>query len=155
VTRPASCCISTSRNRCVASSRRRWPPSFRHTCAAWSRKAAGTGDKARLANYELAGKTGTARRFEGRSYANKGYRASFAAYFPAKDPQLVLVVTIDDPRKGSYFGGATAAPLTKRMLEQALASRYISIDRARLGGTTASVAARLPAPAPRVDAVAS
>jgi len=115
----------------------------------------GTGDKARLANYELAGKTGTARRFEGRSYANKGYRASFAAYFPAKDPQLVLVVTIDDPTKGSYFGGATAAPLTKRMLEQALASRYISIDRARLGGTTAAVAARLPAPAPRADAVAS
>ena len=108
----------------------------------------GTGDKARLANYELAGKTGTARRFEGRSYANKGYRASFAAYFPAKDPQLVLVVTIDDPRKGSYFGGSTAAPLTKRMLEQALASRYISIDRARLGGTTAAVAAQLPAPAP-------
>ena len=115
----------------------------------------GTGDKARLANYELAGKTGTARRFEGRSYANKGYRASFAAYFPAKDPQLVLVVTIDDPRKGSYFGGATAAPLTKRMLEQALASRYISIDRARLGGTTAAVAAQLPAAAPKVDAVAS
>ncbi len=115
----------------------------------------GTGDKARLANYELAGKTGTARRFEGRSYANKGYRASFAAFFPAKDPQLVLVVTIDDPTKGSYFGGSTAAPLTKRMLEQALASRYIAIDRARLGGTTAAVAAQLPAPAPRVDAVAS
>jgi len=115
----------------------------------------GTGDQARLANYELAGKTGTARRFEGRSYANKGYRASFAAYFPARDPQLVLVVTIDDPTKGSYFGGSTAAPLTKRMLEQALASRYIALDRGRLGGTTAAVAARLPAPAPKVDAVAS
>lgn len=114
----------------------------------------GTGDKARLANYELAGKTGTARRFEGRSYANKGYRASFAAYFPAKDPQLVLVVTIDDPKKGSYFGGATAAPVTKRILEQALASRYIALDRARLGGTSAAVAARLPVPPPRPEAVA-
>jgi hypothetical protein len=41
------------------------------------------------------------------------------------------------------------------MLEQALASRYISIDRARLGGTTAAVAAQLPAPAPRAEVVAS
>ena len=113
----------------------------------------GTGDEARLVNYELAGKTGTARRFVGRRY--KGYRASFAAFFPAKDPQLVVVVTIDNPTKGSYYGGATAAPVTKRMLEQALASRFIAIDRARLGGTTATVAAQLPAPAPRVDAVAS
>ncbi len=113
----------------------------------------GTGDEARLANYELAGKTGTARRFVGKQY--KGYRASFAAFFPAKDPQLVVVVTIDNPTKGSYYGGQTAAPVTKRMLEQALASRFIAIDRARLGGTTAAVAAQLPAPAPRVDAVAS
>ncbi|MBP2646638.1 MAG: penicillin-binding protein transpeptidase [Gemmatimonadetes bacterium] len=113
----------------------------------------GTGDEARLANYELAGKTGTARRFVGKRY--EGYRASFAAFFPAKDPQLVVVVTIDNPTKGSYYGGQTAAPVTKRMLEQALASRYIAIDRARLGGTTAAVAAQLPAPAPRVDAVAA
>ena len=48
----------------------------------------------------------------------------------------MLVVTIDDPStKGSYFGGSTAAPLTKRMLEQALASRYIAMDRDRLGGS--------------------
>lgn len=113
----------------------------------------GTGDEARLANYELAGKTGTARRFVGKHY--KGYRASFAAFFPAKDPQLVVVVTIDNPTKGSYYGGSTAAPVTKRMLEQALASRFIAIDRARLGGTTAAVAAQLPAPAPKVEAVAS
>lgn len=112
----------------------------------------GTGDEARLVNYELAGKTGTARRFVGKHY--QGYRASFAAFFPAKDPQLVFVVTIDNPKKGSYYGGATAAPVTKRMLEQALASRFIAIDRARLGGTTATVAAQLP-PAPRVNAVAS
>ncbi len=112
----------------------------------------GTGDEARLANYELAGKTGTARRFVGKRY--DGYRASFAALFPARDPQLVLVVTINNPTKGSYYGGSTAAPVTKRMLEQALASRFIAIDRARLGGTTAAVATQLPAPAPRVEAVA-
>ena len=98
--RPASCSTSTSRSRCAASCR----PTVAARLQAYLRsvveEGGGTGDKARLANYELAGKTGTARRFEGHSYANKGYRASFAAYFPAKDPQLVVVVTIDDPDQG-------------------------------------------------------
>jgi cell division protein FtsI (penicillin-binding protein 3) len=90
----------------------------------------GTADRARLANYELAGKTGTARWYRNGRY--DGYRASFAALFPADDPQLVLIVKLDNPRKGSYYGGATAAPLTKQMLERALAARHIAIDRGRL-----------------------
>jgi len=45
---------------------------------------------------------------------------------------LVLVVKIDDPRKGSYFAAQTAAPVTRSMLEQALAARTVALDRARL-----------------------
>jgi len=83
---------------------------------------AGTGETARLANYDVAGKTGTARRFANGRYGN-GYTASFAALFPAKDPQLVIVVKFDNPTKGSYYGGSTAAPVTKQMLERMLAAR--------------------------------
>ncbi len=91
----------------------------------------GTGGSAQLANYSLLGKTGTAVRFEGGRYVSGEYTASFAALFPAHDPQLVVVVKIDNP-SGKYYGGLTAAPVTRTMLQQALASRRIGIDRSRL-----------------------
>jgi cell division protein FtsI (penicillin-binding protein 3) len=91
----------------------------------------GTGGSGQLANYSLLGKTGTAVRFEGGRYVPGEYTASFAALFPADDPQLVVVVKIDNPT-GKYYGGLTAAPVTRTMLQQALASRRIGIDRSRL-----------------------
>jgi cell division protein FtsI (penicillin-binding protein 3) len=93
----------------------------------------GTARGAQLANYEVAGKTGTARRFIDGRY--QGYTASFAALFPADDPQLVIVVKINNPTKGSYYGGATAAPLTKQMLERMLAARNTTLDFKRLHDT--------------------
>jgi len=76
----------------------------------------------------ILGKTGTAQVVEnGRDVAG-AYRASFAAIYPAKNPQLVAVVTIDHPR-GAYYGGLTAAPLTAEMLRQALAARRSAIER--------------------------
>jgi cell division protein FtsI (penicillin-binding protein 3) len=112
----------------------------------------GTGEEAQLANYTLLGKTGTAVRFEGGRYVPGEYTASFAALFPADDPQLVVIVKIDNP-KGEYYGGLTAAPVTRTMLQQALASRRVAIDRSRLTGSdavprqnsrTLSAAARTP-----------
>jgi cell division protein FtsI (penicillin-binding protein 3) len=91
----------------------------------------GTGEKAQLVNYTLLGKTGTSVRFENGRYVPGTYTASFAALFPAADPQLVVIVKIDDP-KGEYYGGLTAAPVTRRMLDQALSARRIAIDRTRL-----------------------
>jgi cell division protein FtsI (penicillin-binding protein 3) len=99
----------------------------------------GTGSRATLANFQLAAKTGTARRVVGGHYAPGQYTASFAALFPADGPQLVVVVKIDDPKKGSYFAAQTAAPVTRTMLQQALAARDVALDRARL--TTAAPAA--------------
>jgi cell division protein FtsI (penicillin-binding protein 3) len=92
----------------------------------------GTGSEAALANFPVAAKTGTARRVVGGHYAAGEYTASFAALFPADRPQLVLVVKIDNPHKGSYFAAQTAAPVTRSMLEQALAARTVALDRARL-----------------------
>jgi hypothetical protein len=80
----------------------------------------------------LAAKTGTSRRVVDGRYMPGQYVASFAAIFPADEPQLVLVVKIDNPRKGSYFGAQTAAPVTRSMLEQALAARTVALDRSRL-----------------------
>ncbi|HKV74676.1 MAG TPA: penicillin-binding transpeptidase domain-containing protein [Gemmatimonadales bacterium] len=96
----------------------------------------GTGDKAQLVNYTLVGKTGTAKRFEKGHYVEGSYTASFAALFPTEDPRLVVVVKIDDP-KGEYYGGLTAAPVTRRMLDQALAARTIAIDRSRFASRAA------------------
>lgn len=112
----------------------------------------GTGEEAQLVNYTLLGKTGTAVRFEGGRYVQGEYTASFAALFPADDPQLVVIVKIDNPR-GKYYGGLTAAPVTRTMLQQALASRRVAIDRSRFAdydtaslqkSRTSSTAARTP-----------
>jgi membrane peptidoglycan carboxypeptidase len=105
----------------------------------------GTGGNAQLANYSLLGKTGTAVRFEGGKYVDGEYTASFAALFPANHPQLVVVVKIDNPT-GKYYGGLTAAPVTRTMLQQALASRRIGIDRSRLTTRHEAPAARTPRP---------
>jgi len=91
----------------------------------------GTGTEAQLANYTVLGKTGTARRYQDGGYVAGKYTSTFAAIFPADDPQLVVIVKIDNP-KGSYYGGHTAAPVTRTMLQQALASRQVAIDRGRL-----------------------
>jgi cell division protein FtsI (penicillin-binding protein 3) len=98
--------------------------------------AGGTGERAALANFQLAAKTGTARRVVGGHYAPGQYTASFAAMFPAEDPQIVVVMKIDNPQKGSYFAAQTAAPVTRSMLEQALAARTVALDRARLSNVT-------------------
>jgi len=106
----------------------------------------GTAESAQLTNYSLVGKTGTALRFDGQAYVPGSYTATFAAIFPADDPLLVVVVKIDDPKGAASYGGQTAAPLTRAMLEEALAARRSAIDRRRLGG---------PPPAPGVAAGAT
>jgi cell division protein FtsI (penicillin-binding protein 3) len=111
----------------------------------------GTGEEAQMANYTLLGKTGTAVRFEGGRYVKGEYTASFAALFPADRPQLVVIVKIDNP-KGKYYGGLTAAPVTRTMLQQALASRRVAIDRSRLADTEESQPRRARAKPPAARA---
>ena len=96
----------------------------------------GTGSAAALTTFRLAAKTGTSRRVVDGRYAPGAYTASFAALFPADDPQIVMVVKLDRPRQGSYFAAQTAAPATRAMLEQALAAREVALDRARLASAS-------------------
>jgi cell division protein FtsI (penicillin-binding protein 3) len=92
----------------------------------------GTGSRAQLGSYGVLGKTGTSRRVRDGRYVPGEYIASFAAMFPADDPQLVVVVKIDNPTEGGYYGGEVAAPVVRSMLEQALSSRRVALDRSRL-----------------------
>ena len=111
----------------------------------------GTGEEGTLATFQIAAKTGTARRVVGGRYAPGEYTASFAALFPADHPQLVVVVKIDNPRKGSYFAAHTAAPVTRAMLQQALAARQVALDRASLtdaGGAPVALATPAGPPQP-------
>jgi len=91
--------------------------------------AKGTASEADLPSYIVAGKTGTARRTEyGAGYARNEYTASFVGLFPGRDPQYVILVKLDDPT-GSYYGGKTAAPVFKAILQAALAAPDASLDR--------------------------
>ncbi len=92
----------------------------------------GTGTAARMANFRVAGKSGTSRAFSpDGGYERGDYYASFVGFFPADAPQLVVYVKLDRP-KGDYYGGATAAPVTRATMEAALAARSTPLDRRAL-----------------------
>lgn len=88
----------------------------------------GTGRAASMETFQVAGKTGTARRVESGGYRGGAYTATFAGFFPAVDPQLVFLVKLDRPT-GAYYGGSTAAPVTRATLAAALAARSTPLDR--------------------------
>ncbi|MGH7443961.1 MAG: PASTA domain-containing protein, partial [Longimicrobiales bacterium] len=74
-------------------------------------------------------------------YVPGAYTASFAGFFPADDPQLVFLAKLDEPQ-GAYYGGLTAAPITRNALEAALAAHHAPFDRR----SVASEPALLPVP---------
>jgi len=84
--------------------------------------AGGTGTEASLATLKIAGKTGTARIATGGSYGDRRYAASFVGYTPADDPRLVILAKLEDP-KGHVYGGLTAAPVTRTVVQAIVATR--------------------------------
>ena len=107
----------------------------------------GTGTSARMASFQVAGKTGTAWLDSGQGYEAGAYYSSFAGFFPAAAPQLVVFVGLDRP-KGTYYGGAVAAPVTRATMEAALAARATPLDRAALIRSTRRDPLTLPSGAP-------
>ncbi|GAA3508898.1 cell division protein FtsI [Actinomadura keratinilytica] len=87
----------------------------------------GTAPKARIKGYRVAGKTGTAEIVNPSCgcYRGGGYTASFAGFAPADDPQLVVQVVLQNPRRGSHYGGDAAAPVFKDVMSFALQTRKI------------------------------
>lgn len=86
----------------------------------------GTAKKASLPDHMVAGKTGTAQKVdpEIRRYSKDKFVSSFFGYFPARAPKLIILVVIDEPRTASW-GGTVAAPVFRRIAEQAVP--YLSI----------------------------
>ncbi|GAA4371937.1 cell division protein FtsI [Actinomadura verrucosospora] len=87
----------------------------------------GTAPKAQIKGYRVAGKTGTAEAVNPRCgcYDGGGYTASFAGFAPADDPRLVVQVVLQDPKRGSHYGGDAAAPVFKDVMSFALQSEKI------------------------------
>lgn len=81
----------------------------------------GTAPAAQIKGYRVAGKTGTAERYDSRVGGYSGYTASFIGYAPAGDPELVVSVIIQKPIKGHY-GGVVAAPVFHDVMTYALQS---------------------------------
>jgi cell division protein FtsI (penicillin-binding protein 3) len=114
----------------------------------------GTAVDADLATFDLGGKTGTARRTAGGRYAQGQYTASFAGFFPAKSPQLVVVVKIDNPGT-TIFGGRAAAPVAKAILQGAIASREAPLDAIGLAAERLAHIPRVPNDSPRTEVPAT
>ena len=101
----------------------------------------GTAVDAELATYSLAGKTGTPRRTIDGRYAPMQYNPNFVGLFPADAPQLVIVVKLGSP-SGNFHGGRTAAPMTKAILQAALAARDAALDRRELAAARTAAPVR-------------
>ena len=80
----------------------------------------GTAPKAQAMGYSVGGKTGTARKQEGKGYADKKYRGFFVGMAPIERPRIVVAVMIDEPSNGKYFGGDVAAPVFSQTVQQTL-----------------------------------
>ena len=87
--------------------------------------ANGTAPTAAIPGYRVAGKTGTAMRFNSACHCYSGYTASFIGFAPADKPRYVISVTIQDP-KGLHWGGALGGPVFKDVMSFALKSEHVS-----------------------------
>jgi cell division protein FtsI (penicillin-binding protein 3) len=80
----------------------------------------GTGTRARIPGYRVAGKTGTANRVDPATGKYRGYTSSFAGFAPADKPRITVYCVIQNATKGSYFGGQICGPVYKQVMEFAL-----------------------------------
>ncbi|MFG2130380.1 peptidoglycan D,D-transpeptidase FtsI family protein [Streptomyces sp. NPDC048751] len=85
----------------------------------------GTGTKARIPGYRVAGKTGTANRVDPATGKYHGYTSSFAGFAPADKPRITVYCAIQNATTGSYFGGQICGPVYKQVMEFALKSLQI------------------------------
>ncbi len=80
----------------------------------------GTGTRAAVPGYRIAGKTGTVKKSGAGGYVEDSYLALFAGFAPASDPRLAMVVMINEPRSEKYNGGVVAAPVFSKVMAGAL-----------------------------------
>ncbi|HUR20897.1 MAG TPA: penicillin-binding transpeptidase domain-containing protein [Vicinamibacterales bacterium] len=87
----------------------------------------GTGTAARVDGYQVAGKTGTAKKNDDGRYVDGAYTGSFVGFVPSRRPALAIIVVIDHPRNGPYYGGVVAAPVFQKIAAATL--RHLAVPR--------------------------
>lgn len=90
----------------------------------------GTGQKAQTVGYSVGGKSGTARKQVGKSYASGKYRAWFTGLAPIDHPRIIVAVMVDEPSNGVIYGGAVAAPVFSEVVQQTLRMMGVAPDMA-------------------------
>jgi len=90
----------------------------------------GTAQKAQTIGYSVGGKTGTARKQEGKGYAAKKYRGFFVGMAPIENPRIVVAVMIDEPGNGKFYGGDVAAPVFSETVQHTLRLLGVQPDMA-------------------------
>ncbi|MDN3234554.1 penicillin-binding protein 2 [Pseudomonas sp. WAC2] len=86
--------------------------------------------RAQVPGYHVAGKSGTARKAAvgAKGYTQNSYRSLFAGFGPTSNPRIAMVVVIDEPSKGGYYGGVVSAPVFSRVMAGALRLMNVSPD---------------------------
>ena len=102
----------------------------------------GTGKRAKLQDYRVGGKTGTAQllREDGRGYSWSRHLSSFAALAPVDNPRVVVLVSLKDPSRNGYYGGVASAPACGRIIRRTL--KYMKVPPRRPDPTTIAEAQR-------------
>ena len=93
----------------------------------------GTAVQASVVNYRVAGKTGTVHKSKAGGYEEDSYQSVFAGYAPLSDPRLAMVVMIDEPGAGDYYGGKVAAPVFSNVMTNAMRLLDIAPDKLNIG----------------------
>lgn len=90
----------------------------------------GTAENVQLPGYRIAGKTGTAQKMDTatRRYSETGYISSFCGFFPVSDPQITILVIVDEPQ-GVYWGGEVCGPVFKTLAKEIVTYLHIPPDK--------------------------
>ncbi|MGB5464648.1 MAG: penicillin-binding protein 2 [Sedimenticolaceae bacterium] len=91
-------------------------------------RADGTAPDAAVPGYRVAGKTGTVKKFGPNGYSDDRYLSLFAGMAPAHDPRVVMVVMLDEPRSGKFYGGQVAGPVFSAVMAETLRLLNVTPD---------------------------
>ncbi|MFT6407207.1 MAG: cell division protein FtsI (penicillin-binding protein 3) [Arenicella sp.] len=111
----------------------------------------GTAPKARVDQYRVGGKTGTAHRVVNGRYQDDSYTSLFAGFAPISDPEIALVVSVNDPKGVDYYGGLVAAPIFAEVMAGALRLRGVAPDAMTAPKEPASLKLMISRPVARAD----
>ena len=108
----------------------------------------GTAKAAALPGYQVAGKTGTAQKIIDKRYSSSDHYASFTGFVPSRRPALAILVVIDQPKAGGYYGGVVAAPIFQRIADGALRHLAVPPTDNPMAPVVVTAGLRAEAPAP-------